>query len=220
MAKMMNEISADEAYQSYIGLTPFKNLMKQWLFVQICKEVLVGDAKVPDGVVFEHLNYYKELVEGLCFLKNDRKQCFQTYSGVTNLPLLHMVIFYKLCITEQNAPFKERVLRALHFQKNALSKHPEFYDVWEVASKYPIKDYEVKVAAEALNELSNPQGSLSSDDDHFEDDDSYESEDIKYIEDDDFENEDSYESVHTQEDINKMRSGAETLQNLSKDVSK
>ncbi|PWA39123.1 ulp1 protease family, C-terminal catalytic domain-containing protein [Artemisia annua] len=274
MAKMMNQISADEAYQSYIGLTLFKNPMKQSLFVQICKEVLVGDAKMPDGVVFEHLKYYKELVEGVCFLKDDRKQCFQTYSGVTNLPLLHMVIFYKLCITEQNAPFRERVLRALHFQKNALSKHSEFYDVWEVASKYSIKDYEkdqssdtdgnnmkliyltdekemmdkltdvndqsklVMVAAEALNELSNPQdiidcpepisffpGSLSSDDDHFEDDDhhfedddSYESEDIKCIEDDDFEDEDSYESVHTQEDINKMRSGAETLQNLSKDA--
>ncbi|PWA90686.1 hypothetical protein CTI12_AA097900 [Artemisia annua] len=76
----------------------------------------------------------------------------------------------------------------------------------------------VMFAAEALNELSNPQdiidcpepisffpGSLSSDDDHFEDDDdhfedddSYESEDIKSIEDDDFEDEDSYESVHTQ----------------------
>ncbi|PWA61018.1 hypothetical protein CTI12_AA377280 [Artemisia annua] len=197
--------------------------MKQWIFVQICKEVLVGDAKMADGVVFEHLKYYKEPVEGLCFLKEDRKQCFQTYS--------------------------------------------EFYDVWEVASKYPIKDYEkdqssdtdgnnmkliyltdekemmdkladgndqsklVMVAAEALNELSNPQdiidcpepisfflGSLSSDDDHFEDDDSYESEDIKCNEDDDFEDEDSYESVHTQEDINKMRSGAETLQNLSKDA--
>ncbi|PWA34169.1 ulp1 protease family, C-terminal catalytic domain-containing protein [Artemisia annua] len=247
MAKMMNQISADEAYQ----------------------KVLVGDAKVHDGVVFEHLKYYKEPIEGVCFLKDDRKQCFQTYSGVTNLSLLHMVIFYKLCITEQNTLFRERVLRALHFQKNSLSKHPEFYDVWEVASKYTIKDYEkdqcsdtdgnnmkliyltdekemmdkltdvndqsklVMVAAEALNELSNPQdiidcpepisffpGSLSSDDDHFEDDDSYESEDIKCIEDDDFEDEDSYESVHTQEDINKMRSGAETLQNLSKDVSK
>ncbi|PWA74293.1 hypothetical protein CTI12_AA251470 [Artemisia annua] len=143
MAKMMNEISADEAYQSYIGLTPFKNPTKQWFFVQICKEVLVGDANMPDGIVFEHLKYYKEPVEGVCFLKDDRKQCFQTYSGVTNLPLLHMVIFYKLCITEQNAPFRERVLRALHFQKNALSKHPEFYDVWEVATKYSIKDSEV-----------------------------------------------------------------------------
>lgn len=54
-----------------------------------------------------------------------------------------MVVFYKLCITEQNAPFKERVLRALHFQKNALSKHPEFYQVLRVASKYQIKDSKV-----------------------------------------------------------------------------
>ncbi|PWA79650.1 ulp1 protease family, C-terminal catalytic domain-containing protein [Artemisia annua] len=249
MAKMMNQISADEAYQSYIGLTPFKNPMKQWLFVQICKEVLVGDAKMPVGVVFEHLKYYKEPVEGVCFLKDDRKQCFQTYSGVTNLPLLHMVIFYKLCITEQNAPFRERVLRALHFQKNSLSKHPEFYDVWEVASKYAIKDYEkdqssdtdgnnmkliyltdekemmdkltdvndqsklVMVAAEALNELSNPQDIIDCPEPI-----SFFPGNIKCIEDDDFEDEDSYESVHTQEDINKMRSGAETLQNLSKDA--
>ncbi|PWA57465.1 Peptidase C48, SUMO/Sentrin/Ubl1 [Artemisia annua] len=207
MAKMMNEISVDEAYQSYIGLTLFKNPMKQWLFVQICKEVLVGDTKVPDGVVFEHLKYYKEPVESLCFLKNDRKQCFQTYSGVTNLPLLHM---------KDESSYTDGNNMKLIYMTDEKEMMDKFVDGNDQSKL-------VVVAAKALNELSNPQdiidcpkpisffpGSLSSDDDHFKDDDSYESEDIKYIEDDDFENEDSYESVHTQEDINKV---ADSIQN-------
>lgn len=74
-AKMMNEISVDEANQSYIGLIPYRDPEKQRFFVRICKEVLVGDAEVPDEVIFEDLKYYKEPVEGLCFLRKDKKQC-------------------------------------------------------------------------------------------------------------------------------------------------
>ena len=86
-------------------------------FFKICKEVLHENEQVPDGVIFEDLMYCKEPTEGLCFLTKDGKPSFQCSSDVTNLRLLHMVVFYKLCVTEQNAPFKERVLRALHFQK-------------------------------------------------------------------------------------------------------
>ena len=67
MAKMMGEISPDEANQTYIGLTKFKDPKSQRVFVQMCKEVLVGDGVLPDGVIFQDLKYYKEQVEGLCF---------------------------------------------------------------------------------------------------------------------------------------------------------
>ena len=142
-AKIMNEISVDEAYQSYIGLMPFKDPENQKFFFKICKEVLHGDEQVPDGVIFEDLKYCKEPTEGLCFLTKDGKPSFQSSSNVTNLRLLDMVVFYKLCVTEQNAPFKERVLRALHFQKKALSKHPEFYKVMRDAMNYQINNLEV-----------------------------------------------------------------------------
>ena len=98
---------------------------------------------MPDGVIFEDLKYCKEPTEGLCFLTKDGKPSFQSSSNVTNLRLLDMVVFYKLCVTEQNAPFKERVLRALHFQKKALSKHPEFYKVMRDAMNYQINNLEV-----------------------------------------------------------------------------
>ena len=98
---------------------------------------------MPDGVIFEDLKYCKEPTEGLCFLTKDGKPSFQCSSHVTNLRLLHMVVFYKLCVTEQNAPFKERVLRALHFQKKALSKHPEFYKVMRDAMNYKINNSKV-----------------------------------------------------------------------------
>ena len=83
-AKMMNEITVDECYQSFIGLTSFRSPDKQRNFVRCCKEVLVGNVEeVPDGIIFEDLKYYEEPVQGLCYLKKGvQKYGFKSYDNM------------------------------------------------------------------------------------------------------------------------------------------